>query len=108
MSTAGAAAKISTKPETSSLTIPLSAVSASVGYSVFAASTGYYEKYGLSVTAPASDANTVRAGFIAGSTPLVGLGAVDTLTLVSSGVKVKIIGCQQLSVPFQMWASAGI
>jgi ABC-type nitrate/sulfonate/bicarbonate transport system substrate-binding protein len=107
-SIAGAAAKNSTKPETSSLTVPLTAVSASVGYYTFAASEGYYEKYGLSVTAPLSDSNTVRAGFIAGSTPLVGLGAIDTLTLISSGVKIKILGCQRLSVPFQMWAKTEI
>jgi ABC-type nitrate/sulfonate/bicarbonate transport system substrate-binding protein len=102
-SSAGAA-KNSTKPESSSLTVPLPGASAAVGYFVFAADEDIYGHYGLSVSAPVSDSNTVRSGFIAGSTPFAQLGAIDTLTLLAAGVKVKILGCQQSSVPFQMWA----
>src|SRR6188472_2542992 len=74
---AGAAAKpTSTKPETSSLTTPLTASSASVGYLQFAAEKGYYDKYGLSVSAPTADNNTVKAALVAGSSPLVGLATI--------------------------------
>jgi ABC-type nitrate/sulfonate/bicarbonate transport system substrate-binding protein len=107
-STAGAAAKSTTKPETSSLNIPLSGSSAAVGYLQFAAEKGYYDKYGLSVTAPASDNATVKSALVAGASPLAGLATVDVLGLISSGVKLEIIGCQQLSVPFQMWATSDI
>ena len=53
-----AVAAPSTKPETSSLTIPLSFTSAAGGYQAYAATEGFYEKYGLSVNAVGSDSTT--------------------------------------------------
>src|SRR5262249_2211670 len=102
--TPAAAAKASSKPETSSLHQPLTASSAAVGYQYFAAQAGYYEKYGVSVTAFASDATQIKAAMVAGNVQLDNLGMLDVLNLVGAGISMKIISCQQYDVPFQVWA----
>ena len=103
-----ATAAPSTKPETSSLTIPLSFTSAAGGYQAYASTQGFYEKYGLSVNAVGSDSTQVKTALGAGTSPLVSLNTSDTLSLLAAGVPLKIIACQSLLVPFQLWGKSEV
>jgi ABC-type nitrate/sulfonate/bicarbonate transport system substrate-binding protein len=98
----------SQKAETSTLTVPLLASSAGVGYEVFAAKQGFYDPYGLSVTTPNSDAGQVKASIVSGQTPLDGLSGTDFLNLVAAGYPVTAIGCSTSAQPFHVYARSSI
>jgi ABC-type nitrate/sulfonate/bicarbonate transport system substrate-binding protein len=105
-SLAGAAS--STKPETSSLTVPLSFTSAAGGYQAYAATQRFYDKHGLSVNAIGSDSTQVKNALATGTSPLASLNTSDTLSLMAAGVPLKVIACQSLLVPFQVWAKSDV
>jgi ABC-type nitrate/sulfonate/bicarbonate transport system substrate-binding protein len=106
---AGVAAGASgTRPESVSLTIPLSFTSAAGGYQAYAATQGFYKKYGLTVNAVGSDSTQVKSALTTGTAPLVSLNISDTLSLIVAGLPIKVIACQSLLVPFQVWSTTAV
>ncbi len=88
-----APAKSSTAPETTSITYPLTGVSAASGNIVFSAQEGYFSKYGLNVTVPASSEGPVKDAIAAGSDPIEGVAGSDVLDLQGHGYGVEIVAC---------------
>jgi ABC-type nitrate/sulfonate/bicarbonate transport system substrate-binding protein len=96
------------KAESSTLTVPLLASSAGVGYEVYAAKSGFYTPYGLTVTTPNSDAGQAKASIVSGQTPLGGLSGTDFLNLVAAGYPITAIGCSTSKQPFHVYARTSI
>jgi ABC-type nitrate/sulfonate/bicarbonate transport system substrate-binding protein len=97
-----------TKPESSSVLIPISAVSAQAGPTYYVGAAGFYSKYGLDATQPIVNSAQVTASFESGTPEIANAGMDQVLTLAAAGVPVTIIGCTMPQVPFQIYASKSI
>jgi ABC-type nitrate/sulfonate/bicarbonate transport system substrate-binding protein len=71
----------------------LTGVSAGSGTIVYSASQGFFAKYGLSVTTPASSEGPVKDGIASGSFPLEGVAGSDVLDLQGHGYRVEMVAC---------------
>jgi ABC-type nitrate/sulfonate/bicarbonate transport system substrate-binding protein len=82
-----------TAPETTDITYPLTGVSAGSGGIVYSAQAGFFQKYGLDVTVPASSEGPVKDAIAAGTDPIEGVAGSDVLDLQGHGYPVEIVGC---------------
>jgi ABC-type nitrate/sulfonate/bicarbonate transport system substrate-binding protein len=87
------AASGSTAPESSSVSYPLTGVSAGSGGLVFAVQKGYFTKYGLKVTVPSSSEGPIKTGVASGSIPIDGVAGSDVLDLQGHNSPVEIVAC---------------
>jgi len=102
------AAATGTAPETSSLSMPATAVSAATGPLEFTVDQGFFSKEGLSVTVPLSAEAQVKDAVSTGSAPLDNLAGSDVLDLLAKGQKVQTIGCTAASNGFYVYAKKGV
>jgi ABC-type nitrate/sulfonate/bicarbonate transport system substrate-binding protein len=100
--------KIGTAPETTSLSMPATAVSAADGPLEFTVANGYFTKKGLSVTVPLSAEAQVKDAVATGSAPLDDLAGSDVLDLYAKGEGVETIGCTAANNGFYVYAKKGV
>jgi ABC-type nitrate/sulfonate/bicarbonate transport system substrate-binding protein len=100
--------KLGTAPETSSLSMPATAVSAADGPLEFTVADGYFTKKGLSVTVPLSAEAQVKDAVATGSAPLDDLAGSDVLDLYAKGEGIETIGCTAASNGFYVYAKKGV
>jgi ABC-type nitrate/sulfonate/bicarbonate transport system substrate-binding protein len=103
-----AAATTGTAPETSSLSMPATAVSAATGPLEFTVDQGLFSKQGLSVTVPLSAEAQVKDAVATGAAPLDDLAGSDVLDLLAKGQHVQTIGCTAASNGFYVYAKKGV
>jgi ABC-type nitrate/sulfonate/bicarbonate transport system substrate-binding protein len=103
-----AAAATGTAPETSSLSMPATAVSAATGPLEFTVDQGLFSKQGLSVTVPLSAEAQVKDAVATGAAPLDDLAGSDVLDLLAKGQHVQTIGCTAASNGFYVYAKKGV
>lgn len=97
-----------TTPETSSLSMPATAVSAATGPLEFTVDQGFFTKQGLSVTVPLSAEAQVKDAVSTGSAPLDNLAGSDVLDLLAKGQTVQTIGCTAANNGFYVYAKKGV
>src|ERR1700677_2835028 len=100
--------KIGTAPETTSLSMPATAVSAADGPLEFTVANGYFTKKGLSVTVPLSAEAQVKDAVATGSAALDDLGGSGVLDLYAKGEGVETIGCTAANNGFYVYAKKGV
>jgi ABC-type nitrate/sulfonate/bicarbonate transport system substrate-binding protein len=100
--------KLGTAPETSSLSMPATAVSAADGPLEFTVDNGYFTKKGLGVSVPLSAEAQVKDAVATGSAPLDDLAGSDVLDLYAKGYGVETIGCTAASNGFYVYAKKGV
>jgi ABC-type nitrate/sulfonate/bicarbonate transport system substrate-binding protein len=100
--------KLGTAPETASLSMPATAVSAADGPLEFTVDNGYFTKEGLSVTVPLSAEAQVKDAVGTGSAPLDDLAGSDVLDLYAKGYGIETIGCTAASNGFYVYAKKGV
>jgi ABC-type nitrate/sulfonate/bicarbonate transport system substrate-binding protein len=105
---AATAAPVGTAPETSSLSMPATAVSAATGPLEFTVDQGFFTRQGLSVTVPLSAEAQVKDAVSTGSAPLDNLAGSDVLDLLAKGQQVQTIGCTAASNGFYVYAKKGL
>jgi NitT/TauT family transport system substrate-binding protein len=98
----------STSPESPSLTVPITSVSAQLGALNYVNQAGFFKKYGLDVTAPVVNSSGITAAFAAGRPQIANLNMNDVLVLAAGGVGVTMVGCTDVQVPFQVYAKKDI
>jgi ABC-type nitrate/sulfonate/bicarbonate transport system substrate-binding protein len=103
-----AAAATGTAPETSSLSMPATAVSAATGPLEFTVDQGLFSKQGLSVTVPLSAEAQVKDAVATGAAPLDDLAGSDVLDLLAKGQHVQTIGCTAASNGFYVYAKKSV
>ncbi len=103
-----AAAASGTTPETSSLSMPATAVSAATGPLEFTVDQGLFSEQGLSVTVPLSAEAQVKDAVATGAAPLDDLAGSDVLDLLAKGQHVQTIGCTAASNGFYVYAKKGV
>jgi NitT/TauT family transport system substrate-binding protein len=105
----GAKAKTqSTSPESSSVIVPITSVSAQLGPLNYVNQAGFFKKYGLSATTPVLNSAAITAAFAGGQPQIAGLNMNDTLVLAAGGVDMTVIGCTHPQVPFQIYGTKDI
>jgi NitT/TauT family transport system substrate-binding protein len=97
-----------TKPESSSVLVPIQAVSAQVGATYYVGQAGFYKKYGLDATQPIVNPAQVNASLAAGAPAIATAGMDAVLTLAAAGVPITVVGCQNSQVPFQIYGAKSI
>jgi ABC-type nitrate/sulfonate/bicarbonate transport system substrate-binding protein len=107
-SSASALQKLGTKPETTSLSMPATAVSAADGPLEFTVDNGYFTKEGLSVSVPLSAEAQVKDAVGTGSAPLDDLAGSDALDLYAKGYGIETIGCTAASNGFYVYVKKGV
>jgi ABC-type nitrate/sulfonate/bicarbonate transport system substrate-binding protein len=107
-SSASALQKLGTKPETTSLSMPATAVSAADGPLEFTVDNGYFTKEGLRVTVPLSAEAQVKDAVGTGSAPLDDLAGSDALDLFAKGYGIETIGCTAASNGFYVFVKKGV
>jgi ABC-type nitrate/sulfonate/bicarbonate transport system substrate-binding protein len=100
--------KLGTAPETTSLSMPATAVSAADGPLEFTLDNGYFAKQGVSVTVPLSAEAQVKDAVATGSAPLDDLAGSDALDLYAKGYGIETIGCTAASNGFYVYAKKGV
>lgn len=100
--------KLGTSPETSSLSMPATAVSAADGPLEYTVDSGYFTKKGLTVTVPLSAEAQVKDAVATGNAPLDDLAGSDVLDLYAKGQGVETIGCTAASNGFYVYAKKGV
>lgn len=100
--------KLGTAPETTSLSMPATAVSAADGPLELTVDNGYFTKEGLSVTVPLSAEAQVKDAVATGSAPLDDLAGSDVLDLYAKGQGIETIGCTAASNGFYVYAKKGV
>jgi ABC-type nitrate/sulfonate/bicarbonate transport system substrate-binding protein len=98
----------STSPESSSITVPITSVSAQLGPLNYVNQAGFFKKYGLDVTTPVINSAGITAAFSAGRPQIANLNVNDVLVLAAGGVGVTMIGCTTVQVPFQIYTKKEI
>lgn len=107
-SSTSALQKLGTAPETTSLTMPATAVSAADGPLEFTVDNSYFTKEGLSVTVPLSAEAQVKDAVASGAAPLDDLAGSDALDLYAKGYGIETIGCTAASNGFYVFAAKGV
>lgn len=100
--------KLGTAPETTSLSMPATAVSAADGPLEFTVANGYFTKKGLAVTVPLSAEAQVKDAVASGAAPLDDLAGSDALDLYAKGYGIETIGCTAASNGFYVFAAKGV
>jgi ABC-type nitrate/sulfonate/bicarbonate transport system substrate-binding protein len=100
--------KLGTAPETTSLSMPATAVSAADGPLELTVDNGYFTKEGLTVTVPLSAEAQVKDAVATGSAPLDDLAGSDVLDLYAKGEGIETIGCTAASNGFYVYAKKGV
>jgi ABC-type nitrate/sulfonate/bicarbonate transport system substrate-binding protein len=100
--------KPGTAPETTSLSMPATAVSAADGPLEFTLAGGYFTKKGLTVTVPLSAEAQVKDAVATGAAPLDDLAGSDALDLYAKGEGIETIGCTAASNGFYVYAMSGV
>lgn len=100
--------KLGTAPETSSLSMPATAVSAADGPLEYTVDSGYFTRKGLAVTVPLSAEAQVKDAVATGNAPLDDLAGSDVLDLYAKGQGVETIGCTAASNGFYVYAKKGV
>jgi ABC-type nitrate/sulfonate/bicarbonate transport system substrate-binding protein len=93
------AANVAAKPESTSVTYPLTGVSAGSGGLVYAVKKGYFTKYGLSVSVPSSSEGPIKSGVASGSIPIDGVAGSDVLDLQGHNEPVEMVACAVGTAP---------
>jgi ABC-type nitrate/sulfonate/bicarbonate transport system substrate-binding protein len=107
-SAVSSAGKLGTAPETTSLSMPATAVSAADGPLEFTVANGFFTKKGLNVTVPLSAEAEVKDAVAAGSAPLDDLAGSDVLDLYAKGQGVETVGCTSASNGFYVYVKKGV
>jgi ABC-type nitrate/sulfonate/bicarbonate transport system substrate-binding protein len=107
-SSASSLQKLGTAPETTSLSMPATAVSAADGPLEFTVAGGYFAKKGLTVTVPLSAEAQVKDAVASGAAPLDDLAGSDALDLYAKGYGIETIGCTAASNGFYVFAKKGV
>jgi ABC-type nitrate/sulfonate/bicarbonate transport system substrate-binding protein len=100
--------KLGTQPETTSITMPATAVSAATGPLEFTVDNGYFTKEGLSVTVPLSAEAQVKTAVATGAAAIDDVAGSDVLDLYAKGTDVETIGCTAASNGFYVFAKKGV
>jgi ABC-type nitrate/sulfonate/bicarbonate transport system substrate-binding protein len=95
-------------PETSSLSLPSTAVSATDGPIELTIDQGIFKSFGLKVSVPLSAEAQVKSAVATGAAPLDYLAGSDAMDLYAKSHSIKTIGCTAPNVGFYLYAKKSL